>query len=71
MNGPNVVCGACGTPIPVLPVSEFKPFCDDCMAQVAQFMPEPREHELSMDCWCKPVRDAEEPSVVVHNEEAK
>lgn len=26
------------------------------------------EHVTSMDCWCKPQRDAEVPSVVVHND---
>ncbi len=26
-----------------------------------------REHELSEDCWCKPVRDEEDPRMLVHN----
>ena len=26
-----------------------------------------REHEVSTRCWCKPVRDGEEPNVWVHN----
>lgn len=26
-----------------------------------------REHDASLDCWCKPVADGEEPSVIVHN----
>jgi hypothetical protein len=26
-----------------------------------------REHELSEDCWCIPIADEEEPSVLVHN----
>ncbi len=26
-----------------------------------------REHDLSLDCWCNPVADGEEPSVIVHN----
>ena len=26
------------------------------------------EHVTSMDCWCKPQRDPEEPSVIVHND---
>lgn len=26
-----------------------------------------REHELSIDCWCKPTRDEDEPSVILHN----
>lgn len=37
----------------------------------AQTVPEAthseREHEMSIDCWCKPTRDAEEPSVIIHN----
>lgn len=26
-----------------------------------------REHEASPDCFCKPLRDEEEPSVWIHN----
>lgn len=26
-----------------------------------------REHRESADCWCRPVRDEEEPRVVIHN----
>ncbi len=26
-----------------------------------------REHESSVDCWCRPVPDEEEPSVYIHN----
>lgn len=25
-----------------------------------------KEHELSVDCWCNPKRDEEEPEVIVH-----
>lgn len=28
-----------------------------------------RAHVLTMDCWCHPQRDTEEPSVVIHNVE--
>lgn len=41
MNGPNVVCSACGKEVALFPMESFKPFCDDCMAQIAQFMAEP------------------------------
>jgi len=26
-----------------------------------------REHEDSVDCWCRPRCDEDEPSVVIHN----
>lgn len=26
-----------------------------------------REHEDSDRCWCRPVRDDDEPSVIIHN----
>ena len=26
-----------------------------------------REHEETDQCWCRPARDEEEPSVVIHN----
>jgi hypothetical protein len=26
-----------------------------------------REHTSSVDCWCRPTPDAEEPSVIVHH----
>jgi hypothetical protein len=26
------------------------------------------EHTPSLDCWCRPVRDADDPSVIIHNE---
>lgn len=26
-----------------------------------------REHTLTADCWCKPVRDEENPDIVAHN----
>lgn len=26
-----------------------------------------REHETSCDCWCKPVPDEEDATIVVHN----
>lgn len=26
-----------------------------------------REHRDSIDCWCRPTRDDEEPRVVIHN----
>lgn len=28
-----------------------------------------REHDTTADCWCRPVRDAQEPTVIVHNQE--
>ena len=26
-----------------------------------------REHELTIDCWCNPEEDDEEPTVIIHN----
>lgn len=26
-----------------------------------------RDHELSLDCWCKPYVDEEEESLIIHN----
>lgn len=26
-----------------------------------------REHNSSRDCWCKPMQDADEPTVWIHN----
>ena len=26
-----------------------------------------REHDASVDCWCRPTPDDEEPSVIVHH----
>ena len=26
-----------------------------------------REHEASINCWCHPIPDAEQPTVIVHN----
>lgn len=26
-----------------------------------------REHEERLGCWCRPVRDEDEPRVIVHN----
>lgn len=31
-------------------------------------MTKQREHIASTDCWCRPVRDALEPDVVIHRE---
>jgi hypothetical protein len=25
-------------------------------------------HQLSMQCWCKPIQDEEEPTVIIHHE---
>lgn len=28
-----------------------------------------REHEMSIDCWCHPTQDDEEPTLILHNVE--
>jgi len=28
----------------------------------------PKQHELTIDCWCEPERDPDYPDIVVHNE---
>jgi hypothetical protein len=54
--------------------------CDDCHRLVAaesEFIhvvpsfPGEREHEENALCWCGPVRDAEQPRLLVHNRKAE
>lgn len=33
--------------------------------------PGERKHEESIDCWCRPRRDIEEPIVVIHERRAE
>ncbi len=33
--------------------------------------PGEREHDLTVRCWCRPRRDAEEPQLVIHERRAE
>lgn len=37
--------------------------CEEAQRRILALL----EHEPSMDCWCDPVRDEEEPNVVIHH----
>ena len=26
-----------------------------------------REHDMSVDCWCRPRHDEDDPSIIIHN----